>query len=99
MSSRFTITARGLQDIQEIVEYIAWDNPLAALALEADFYKAFDLLANNPLAGFEKPEWTVKHYRFWAVRKRYVVAYLHDSRPLQIVRVLNAFQDITARLK
>jgi plasmid stabilization system protein ParE len=65
MKSTCTITEQGLRDIEDIVCYIAQDNVQAALAVERDFYDAFDRIAENPAIGHFKPEWTDKPYRFF----------------------------------
>ena len=92
----YTLTEQALQDIENIVVYIAEDNITAALAVEDDFHKAFQLLADNPKIGFLRPEWTEKPYRFKTVRKHYIIAYKPETVPIMIMKVVDGSMDVKA---
>jgi plasmid stabilization system protein ParE len=84
----------ALADLQEIWAYIASDNPVAADELEADIYRACELLAKNPRLGHKRPDLTDEPVLFWTVRSHYLVIYHGKRKPLQIVRILHAARDL-----
>ncbi len=97
--SGFEFTPEALEDIQEIWLWIAQDNPEAADKLEADIYRACELLAGNPHLGHKRPDLTRYPLRFWTVRSHYIVVYDPVGKPLRIVRVLHGARDITADME
>jgi toxin ParE1/3/4 len=90
----YAFTPSAISDLQDIWCYIAEDNPVAADQLEADIYEACDLLATHPEIGSSRSYWTDKPVRFWPVRKNYLIVYVPESTPLEIVRVFHASRDI-----
>lgn len=85
------------QDIDEIVSYIANENPNAALKLLDALYEAMDNLAENPLLGHKREDLTDKPVRFWPFKWHYLIIY-SDEEPIEIVRVLSGYRDITSLL-
>jgi len=67
----------------------------AALAdrIESEIYEASDLLAEQPMMGHLKPDWTSRPVRFWLVESYWIV-YRAETVPLEIVRVLHTSRDI-----
>ena len=88
----YRLTPAAVQDITEIWEYIAVDNPRAADRLEQRFFDTFALLAALPRSGHQRPDWTDKPVLFFPVR-RYLIVY-RDTQPLEIVRVLHGARNI-----
>jgi len=86
-------------DLQEIWTYIAADNPSAADELEADIYKACELLAENPRLGHKRTDLTEETVLFWPVRGQYLVIYQRDTKPLKIVRILHGARDTSSELR
>jgi len=82
------------KDIEDIVTYIGQDNPIAALKLLDAFYEAMDRLAEHPKIGHYRPDLTPQPVRFWPVRNRYLIIY-KESSPLEIIRLLSSYRDIT----
>ncbi len=73
---------------------LAEGNPEAADALEADIYQARQMMATNPEMGNKRPTWTQKPVRFWPVRKNYLIVFVPDRKPLEILRIFNANRDV-----
>jgi plasmid stabilization system protein ParE len=82
------------QDIDEIVSYIAQENPIAALNLLDVLYEAMDTLAVNPKLGHKREDLTDKLVRFWPFKWHYLIIY-KDCSPIEIVRVLSGHRDIS----
>jgi plasmid stabilization system protein ParE len=82
------------QDIEDIVSYIALENSEAAFRFLDDLYELMTLLAANPLIGHKRIDLTDKPVRFWTFKRHYLIIYL-DSSPIEIVRVLSGFRDVS----
>jgi plasmid stabilization system protein ParE len=93
----FNLTPEAQQDLREIQDYIAEDNPKAAGKVIDDCFKAFDLLAENPLMGHQREDLTSRKVRFWNCYS-YLIIYSAESEPISIVRVLSGYRDITSLL-
>ena len=52
-------------DIDEIVSYIAIENPKAAFTLLDEVYDSMDKLAENPAMGYKREYIKDKTVRFW----------------------------------
>ena len=92
------LSPEALADLQEIWFYIAGGNPAAADALEADIYKACELLAGNPRLGHKRPDLTDEPVLFWPVRSQDLVIYQRATQPLKVARILNAARDVREEL-
>jgi len=88
----YIVTEGAEQDLNEISRYIATDNPDAAIRLTYRFFDLFELLAEDPKLGRERPELSpglrsipegnyILFYRIWA-------------REVGIVRVVHAARDL-----
>ena len=86
--SRYTLHSLVWQDISEIWEFIASDNPGAANRVEDELFAAFELLAQNPGLGHVRPDLNSRGLLFWVVRN-YLIAYETSSDPLAIVMVIH----------
>lgn len=82
------------QDIDEIVSYIAYENPTAAFDLLDGMYDTMNLLAENPMIGHKREDLTDKPVRFWTFKWHYLIIYT-EAPPIEIVRVLSGYRDIT----
>ncbi len=56
-----------------------------------------DRLAEHPQIGHYCPDLTPQPVRFWPVKNRYLIIY-KEGRPLEIVRLLSSYRDITSLL-
>jgi antitoxin ParD1/3/4/toxin ParE1/3/4 len=54
-------------------------------------------LAKNPGIGHWREELTAKRHRFFLVYS-YLIVYRHETKPLQIIRVLHAARDVQSIL-
>ena len=85
------------QDIDEIVTYTAQENPKAAMKLLDALYEAMDMLASNPMIGHKRKDLTNKLVRFWPFKWHYLIVY-KDCQPIEIVRILSGYRDISSLL-
>lgn len=82
------------QDIDEIVSYIAQENLQAAIKLLDALYESMDMLALNPMLGHKREDLTTTPVRFWPFKWHYLIVY-NDCSPVEIVRVLSGYRDIS----
>ena len=95
---KLNITYRAKADIRLITNHIAKDNKSAARAMSVYLYKICRDLAKFPDMGTIRADFTYKDFRFFIIKKRYVIAYKIDGDNLFISRVLTTYQDICALL-
>jgi|GEM_PF-654304 len=93
MSTHYVLSLPATDDIEQIIDYIAEDNLIAAIAFERDVFEAFDRLVTHPKVGHIKQGVAAPPMRFWIFRKRYLIAY-RTGEPLEIVRVLSGYQNL-----
>jgi plasmid stabilization system protein ParE len=85
----FALHPLAAQDITEIWEYIAEDNPQAARRLREEIHSAIRALVPFPRQGHRRPDLTSRPLRFILVRE-YLIAYMPDEKPLWVVAVMHA---------
>jgi len=66
--SGYVLSPEALQDLQDIWDFIAFDNVNAADKLEDEFFGAFEKLAHRPRMGHSRPDVTDRDARFWPNR-------------------------------
>lgn len=91
--SNYFLSPAAEQDIDEIVTYLAHENPTAAFKLLDSLYRAMERLADNPMMGHIREDLTNQPVRFWTFKWHYLVVYT-DYKPVEIVRVLSGYRDI-----
>jgi plasmid stabilization system protein ParE len=79
-------------DLNSILDYIAEDSVPSAIKVQERFLEIFRLLADNPDAGHFREDLTLRPVRFFPVYS-YMVVYLTDTNPVEIVRILGVAQD------
>jgi plasmid stabilization system protein ParE len=84
----FALHPLAAQDITDLWEFIAADNPLAARRVREEILSAIRSLVYFPHRGHRRPELTSRPLRFILVRD-YLIAYAPDENPLWIVAVLH----------
>jgi plasmid stabilization system protein ParE len=97
----FQLHPLAAQDITDIWEYIADDNPRAARRVREEIFGAIQALAAFPYSGFRRPNLTSRPLRFKLVRE-YVIAYAPDKKPLWVIAAFHGRRDpavIAAMLK
>ena len=93
----FILTPRAKQDVNDIWDYIANDNIEAADRVLDALDNAVIKLAKNPGIGHWRDEMTDKRHRFVLVYS-YLIVYRHETKPLQIIRILHAGRDVQSML-
>jgi plasmid stabilization system protein ParE len=76
------------QDVTEIWEYIAKDNPLAARRVREEILSGIRALVPFPNQGHRRPDLTGRPLRFVVVRE-YLIACAPDETPLWVVAVIH----------
>ncbi|WP_027134914.1 type II toxin-antitoxin system RelE/ParE family toxin [Geminicoccus roseus] len=85
MACRFSRAAEA--DLAELADYIALDNPEAALRMIARIEQACRMLSDRPLLGRARPEIAADAH-FWRVG-RYLILYRPVADGVQVVRILH----------
>jgi toxin ParE1/3/4 len=83
----FALHPLAAQDITELWEYIAADNPLAARRIREEIESAIKALVTFPHTGHKRSDLTSRPLRFIRVRD-YLIAYA-DQKPLWVVAVMH----------
>lgn len=83
----FALHPLAAQDITEIWEFIAEDNPLAASRIREDILNAIRALVPFPHQGHWRSDLTSRPLRFTTVRDS-LIAYAPDEHPLLVIAVL-----------
>lgn len=102
MIRRILITTKASDDLDEIYNFIAQDNPDIALKFFDAARQTFNQLAKNPEIGtiyeVSKPE--LQGLRKWRVKKfdKYIIFYRYCEDLIEIIRILYAGRDISAIL-
>lgn len=93
MSRRYQLTPLAVQDVNDVVFYIAENFGLArAEQARTEFVKTFRLLAQRPEIGRHRPELWPEPYRFWSLGPA-LIAYRPAADSIQIVRVARASRE------
>ncbi len=89
---KYIITRQAEHDIDEILIYIAADNLDAALSFNERLTNLFEMLAENPNAGRERPE--LKEDLRSIPEGNYLLFYRKWAGNIAIVRVLHGARDL-----
>lgn len=84
----FVLHPEAAQDITEIWEFIAEDNPTAAGRFREEILKAIRELTSFPRQGHLRPDLTSRSFRFHVVRN-YLIAYVPEEIPLLVLAVVH----------
>ena len=98
---RYRLTPEAENDILQIWSYIAEANVQAADRVEAAIHKACILLATSPFHGHPRSDLTALPLRFWTLPRyrSYTIVYDPETKPLQIVRILNGARNTAVILR
>jgi plasmid stabilization system protein ParE len=91
--AEFEVSGPARQDLREIYDWIAQDDPAAADRVLTDIRDAIVRLAEMPGLGHVRDDLADESLRAWTVH-RYVVIYQPDREPMLVVRVLSGYRDI-----
>ncbi len=95
--SKYFLSRIAEQDIDEIITYIAQENPKAAMKFLDSLYESMSLLVMNPQIGHRRTDITDKPVLFWSFKWHYLIIYKNSS-PMEIVRILSGYRDIAGLL-
>lgn len=93
MTSRCFLSPVAEQDIDEIITYLAQENPVVARTFLDSLFAAMDNLAEFPEMGHIREDLTDRPVKFLTFKWHYLIIYKPTS-PVEIVRVLSGFRDI-----
>jgi plasmid stabilization system protein ParE len=91
------LSQEALSDLDEIWLYIAADSPTAADRVIDEIYEAIYKLAEFPGMGHLREDLIDEPLRFWSVYQ-YLIIYRPETQPIEIVRVVSGYRDITQLL-
>ncbi len=95
----YAIAPVARDEMRDIIDYIAQDNPAAANSVLDTIFDAFDDLAAHPAMGHTRDDLMSQKVRFWTVLGRYSVVYREYALGVEIVRVLGPGRDIESILR
>ena len=90
--AKYSLARRAQQDIDEILIYISDDDVDAAILFSDRLTELFEMLAENPKAGRERPELKEEMRSF--PTGNYVIFYRIWAGKVAIVRVLHGARDL-----
>jgi plasmid stabilization system protein ParE len=86
--SPYAFHPQALEDLAELQDYIAEDNPDAADRVSSEIHNTILALVRFPRQGVRRPDLTSRPLRFKRVRN-YLIAYAPEEIPLWIVAVMH----------
>lgn len=93
MISKYYLSPAAEQDIEEVITYLAQENPAAAHVFLDSLYSAMESLSDNPHLGHVREDLTDKSVKFWPFKWHYLIVY-NPVSPIEIVRVLSGYRDL-----
>ena len=92
--SRCSLTPAARADLQQIHDYIAKDNPAAALRFVDQLEAHCTRLADHPHSGVARPEFGPAHRSLVVPGTRYVIIYRHANDRVEILHVRHGSPDL-----
>jgi plasmid stabilization system protein ParE len=86
--SGYVLHPDAYEDIDDIREYIAEDNPDAADRMVDEIFDSIRQLSQFPNRGFRRTKLASMSFRFVSVRE-YLIAYVPEKKPLWVVAVFH----------
>lgn len=96
MNTPFQFTPLATEDLDAIWWFIAEHSRDAADRVELEIVATCRRLAKHPLMGTKRQDIASLPLRFWTVTKfrSYVIVYLPETVPLQVIAVLHGKRDL-----
>jgi toxin ParE1/3/4 len=94
MGFNYIVLEKAVEDINEIIDYIASDNPKAGFKLYQTFLKQFDYLSIFPEVGRLRNEF---HPPVRSLAVGNYAIYFREISPVTIVRVLHGARNISGK--
>lgn len=95
--TRLVITRLAENDLEEIGDYIALDNPRRALSFVAELRSQCNKIGLSPQTYRLRTELGIQMHS--CAYGNYVIFFTHDERITRIIRILHSARDITAIFK
>lgn len=95
---QFVVTPAARDDLLEIRDFIAGDDPSAARRVLAKLRAAMRRLARVPHMGHLRLDLSPEPLRLWPVYS-FLIIYRPETRPLEVLRVLHASRDVRRMLE
>ena len=94
--SAYVLTPLAKADIFDIWAYIAVDSESAADRVEQAIYDACEFLAEGPLRGHTRHDFTPRPLRFWTLNSypNFTIVYRPDADPIQIIAILHGKRNL-----
>jgi toxin ParE1/3/4 len=92
--SRYFFSIQAKQDLQQLVDRIARDNPTAAKRLAAEIKRKAKATAEFPAMGHSYAHLLPSLRGFFV--GDYVILYLPKPNSIQVIRVLSGYRDLEA---
>lgn len=92
----YLLSPEAVEDLQNIWDYVAVENPQAADDLINNLFLVFERLAQWPGQGHTRPDLTSSHVLFWPFGS-YLIVY-RGQPVVQIIAILHGARDIPAVL-
>jgi plasmid stabilization system protein ParE len=99
--SGYLFTPLAKWDIFHIWSTIAEDNEGAADRVEQAIHNACAFVAEAPLRGHFRPNFSTRSIRFWTLTKypNYAIVYRPETAPLQVIAIIHGKRNIRDILK
>ena len=97
MKRPFVLTPEARNDLIEIFGDIADDSPDTADRLRTELYDGLCVLGRSPGIGHFHEELLSRKFRFWSFYS-YVVVYVWDAKPIQVISVVHGARDLAVFL-
>ena len=94
---RYLLTDSARTDITAILDYLKARSQDAPTRVRDELRLAMQRLAEFPNIGHLRSDLTDEPLRFWCVYS-YLIVYRADPRPIEIIRVFHAAQDVSQAL-
>jgi toxin ParE1/3/4 len=95
--SRLVFTPLAEADLGEILEFIAKERPLTAVAVTTRIRETCELVASQPLIGQRRPEFP-GNYRSFPIQ-RWIIFYRVVGDTVEVHRVLDGARDLDSLMR
>ncbi|HKO04132.1 MAG TPA: type II toxin-antitoxin system RelE/ParE family toxin [Candidatus Acidoferrales bacterium] len=99
MSARYVLAPKATRDLAEIWSYLHEQAGVGVAGhVESAIREKIVFLTTTPGAGHARPDLTEEDVKFFSVYS-YLIVYLPETKPLQVVSILHGRRDIAQILK
>lgn len=95
--ARYILTRAANTDLADIQQYLLDYAPAAESTVVVALFRAFERIGTYPAIGHRRDELAGLQFRFFLVYS-YLVVYLAETSPVEIVRIIHAARDVRSEL-